>query len=144
MKGNVLFPIQIIVAKELDGDKHASLRILTSDADESDIRKFLTDARLASNPGDLNNIDAVLQVSVTANRETYDKVRGDDTMCQALRELMKDEIEQEVKIEVEKSTDATKADAIKSMMKKLKLTAEQAMDVLDIPQGEYSKYLNML
>ena len=152
LTGNILFPIQIIVARELDSDKHSSLRILTSNAEEKDIRKFLTDARLASNPGDLHNIDAVLQVSVTANRQTYDKVRGDDTMCQALRELMKDEIEKEVqqavnqavKKETAKSADATKVDVIKNVMKNLKLPAEKAMEIVGIEKGDFSKYMSML
>ena len=37
--------------------------------------------------------DAVLQVSVSANRELYEQIREETGMCQALRELMKDEFE---------------------------------------------------
>ena len=140
MTGNILFPIQIIVAKELDSDKHSSLRILTSNADEKDIRKFLTDAKLTSNPGDLHNIDAVLQVSVSANRKTYDRVRGDDKMCEALRELMKDEIDKEV----QQGSEATRLDDIKNIMKNLKLPAEKAMEILGISDGDFSKYMSML
>ena len=33
-------------------------------------------------------------VSVAANREKYDEVRRSENMCEALRELMKEEIEQ--------------------------------------------------
>ena len=47
-------------------------------------------------PRERNNIDAVLQASVSANYEIYQKVRRADGMCEALRELMKDEIEQDV------------------------------------------------
>ena len=39
------------------------------------------------------DIDAVLQASVSANKELYEEIRRDSGMCQALRELMKDEIE---------------------------------------------------
>ena len=39
-------------------------------------------------------VDAVLQVSVSANTELYEQIRRDDRMCQALRELMKDELDQ--------------------------------------------------
>lgn len=41
-------------------------------------------------------VDAVLQVSVSANAELYERIRRDDRMCQALRELMKDEIREEL------------------------------------------------
>ena len=47
-------------------------------------------------PRERNNIDAVLQASVSANYEIYQKVRRANGMCEALRELMKDEIEQDV------------------------------------------------
>lgn len=48
-------------------------------------------------PGDKEKADAVLQVSVAANKEKYDEVRRSTGMCEALRELMKDEIEEELK-----------------------------------------------
>ena len=40
-----------------------------------------------------SDADAVLQVSMSANYELFEKVRRDNTMCEALRRLMKDEIE---------------------------------------------------
>lgn len=42
-----------------------------------------------------NNIDAVLQVSVRANELIYEEVRREQHMCEALRELMKEEFEEE-------------------------------------------------
>ena len=45
-------------------------------------------------PGDKRNADAVLQVSVSANKDMYGEIRrSDPTMCDALRELFKDELE---------------------------------------------------
>ena len=80
---------------ELDSDKHASLKILSKNAREQDVRRFLEEAKLAKEPGALQNINAVLQVSVSANKDLYEEVRRDENMCQALRELMKDEIAEE-------------------------------------------------
>lgn len=54
-------------------------------------------------PGDKEKADAVLQVSVAANKEKYDEVRRSTGMCEALRELMKDEIEEELKKNREKA-----------------------------------------
>ena len=43
------------------------------------------------------NADAILQVSVSANQKLYDKItRGDGVMCEALRELLKDDIDKTV------------------------------------------------
>ena len=39
------------------------------------------------------NVDAVYQVSVSANREVYENLRKEDqTVCDALRDLMKEDI----------------------------------------------------
>jgi hypothetical protein len=45
-------------------------------------------------------VDAVLQVSVSANQTVYKKLKEGVAMCEALRELMKDEIEAEVALGV--------------------------------------------
>ena len=37
-----------------------------------------------------------------------------------------------------------KLNSIRSLMKKLNLTLEQAMDVLDVPKSEQEKYAHML
>ena len=95
-KGDVFFPTQIIVTGELDKAKHSTLRVLTNNADEADIRLFLEEALSEDGKEDRNNVDAVLQVSVSANAELYERIRRDDRMCQALRELMKDEIREEL------------------------------------------------
>lgn len=138
--GNTLFDTQIIVTRELDGDKHASLKILSKDAREGDVRKFLEEAKLATEPGDLQNIDAVLQVSVSANKKLYDEVRKDNNMCQALRELMKDEIEEDIA----EATANNDVKNIKQLMKNMKWTAEQAMEALGFSGEEQAKYSALL
>ena len=89
-------PVQIVVISRLNRTMHSSLRILSANADIEDIRKFLEQTENMKTPRERNNIDAVLQASVSANYEIYQKVRRANGMCEALRELMKDEIEQDV------------------------------------------------
>ena len=96
MTGNILFPVQIVVINRLNRSQHSSLRILSANADIEDIRQFLEQTENMKSTRERNNIDAVLQASVSANYEIYQKVRRADGMCEALRELMKDEIEQDV------------------------------------------------
>ena len=91
--GNTLFPVQIVVVKELDKQTHSSLRVLTDNADREDVEKFLQNSVKTNEPWEREDIDAVLQASVSANKELYEAIRRDSGMCQALRELMKDEIE---------------------------------------------------
>ena len=78
---------------------------------------------------------------MTANSRLYSMIRGDDVMCQALMDLMKDEIEERE----EKATEAATGMAIRKMMSSLNLTAEEAMDALEIPQDKrqiFVMYLN--
>ena len=60
------------------------------------MRLFLKEAQQETEQGGKALVDAILQVSVSANRELYERIRRDDGMCQALRELMKDEIQEDM------------------------------------------------
>ena len=58
-------------------------------------------------------------------------------MCQALMDLMKDEIEKRV----EKEREEVITDNIKSLMDSLGLTKDQAMDALNIPQEKRQVFI---
>jgi hypothetical protein len=94
--GNTLFHTQIVVTGQLSRETHSSLRILSKNAQIEDIKRFLMTSQELVTPGDKHNADAVLQVSVSANGRIYSKVKEELTMCEALRELMKDEIAQDL------------------------------------------------
>ena len=87
------FPAQIIVTHELEPGEHRSLRILSNHAKKEDVEEFLRKAERMNTPRDRQNVEAVLQVSVRANDELYREIRRDANMCDALRELMKDDLE---------------------------------------------------
>ena len=113
------------------------LRILSDNPKEEDLLAFAEISRTLTDKDDRENADAVLQVSVSANKAVYDEMkRRYPEMCEALRELMRPEIDEEIEKEVDKST----LKNIKSVMVKLKYTAQQAMDLLEIPLKEQSKY----
>ena len=82
---------------ELNSKNHESLKALSKSAQTDDIQRFTELASAFTEPGDKEKADAVLQVSVATNRKNYDKVRRTSDMCEALRELMKEEIEEELK-----------------------------------------------
>lgn len=86
-------PAQIIVTQELEPEEHRSLRILSNHAKKEDVEEFLRKAEGMNTPRDRQNVEAVLQVSVKANDELYREIRRDANMCDALRELMKDDLE---------------------------------------------------
>jgi non-homologous end joining protein Ku len=46
--------------------------------------------------GDMDNADAVIQVSAKANPRMYSEMKEDDNVCEALRELMKPEFDEAI------------------------------------------------
>ena len=95
----LFLPVQIVVTRELDcgpEGENLSLKVLSRSASEEDVRKFIEMAQKLTSQGDRENVDAILQVSVSANYELYDKIkRRDPIMCEAMKRLMMDEIQEE-------------------------------------------------
>lgn len=157
VRGNVLFDTQIVVIGRLRQEAHSSLRILSKNAREEDVKTFLSKVQYLTEPGDRNNVNAILQVSILANSGLYQGIRREYRMsCDALRELMKDDIAEEVakaveeervralaegqEIGVEKGEDNAFLSSIMNLMDTMKLTAEQAMDAIKIPAADRGKY----
>ena len=97
IEGLVHMPTQVIVQSELDGPENAVLRILTKAARQDDVKAFVGETLKYTERDDRDNADAVYQVSVSANRELYDRLkRSDPEVCTALKELMKEEMQEEI------------------------------------------------
>lgn len=132
-----LFDTQIVVTKQLDNETHRTLRVLSKHTTKEDVQAFIKNAAKISEPGDRNNVDAVMQVSVSANKEIYEAIkRCDKVMCEALRELMKEDLEQREQ--------ETLLKTIKNLMDTTKWTAEQAMAAMKIPEADRGKYIAKL
>ncbi|MCI9422670.1 hypothetical protein GN277_11785 [Lachnospiraceae bacterium WCA-9-b2] len=65
-------------------------------------------------------------------------------MCEALKELMKDEIDKERQEAAQIATQDTILENIKSLMHNLNFSAEQAMAALNIPVPNRSGYISRL
>ncbi len=124
--GNVLFDTQVVVTRRLSRETHSSLRILSRNADAEDVRTFLTKARRLDSPGNRHNADAVLQASIHANKRLYDEIRRDLGMCEALRELMKDEIDKILEEATAKATEEAEAKAAAKAAEEAAKAAEEA------------------
>lgn len=137
----ILFDTQIVVTKQLDKETHRTLRVLSKHVREEDVRAFVKRAAKISEPGDRNNVDAVLQVSVSANKELYEAIRRcDKVMCEALRELMKEDFEKQER----ETKQETLLEAIRNLMETMKCSADQAMAALKIPEADKRKYIAKL
>ena len=141
----ILFDTQIVVTKQLDKETHRTLRVLSKHVREEDVRAFVKRAAKISEPGDRNNVDAVLQVSVSANKELYEAIRRcDKVMCEALRELMKEDFEKQERETRQETKQETLLEAIRNLMETMKCSADQAMAALKIPEADKRKYIAKL
>lgn len=130
------FPVQIVVTGELDSKKHFAYKILSRTAQRADVEEFLRVADNLESPGDLQIVDSILQVSVTVNRELYQEIKEDEVMCEALRDLMKDEIAE--KVNEEKMRD--KQDTAKRMRDR-GVVDSMIAEFLDVSEETVRKWL---
>ena len=128
---------KVVVTRQLVQETHQTLRVLSRHVKEGDVRAFVERVAELSGPGDRNNVDAVLQASVSANKEVYEAIRRrDKVMCEALRELMKEDFEEQER--------ETLLQIIKNLMDTMEWTAEQAMAAMKIPDADKGKYIAKL
>lgn len=130
VRGKVPFPVQVVVTSQLERKAHCSLRVLTTQVEMQDAELFLEQIYYLESKNERSNIDSVLQVSVNANKQVYSLLRRKNEMCEALRELMKDEIEKELENKLEQGE---KLQLIRQVIKKLQKgnSVEETSDMLE-------------
>jgi len=89
VRGRVFFDTQIVVTSRLKGGSHKSLRLLSANIQKKDAREFIREAIFLSNQGDRNNMEAVLQASIAANREIYNEIRRQSKMPGVLWDFLR-------------------------------------------------------
>ena len=94
-------PIQIIVTKELTEAENLWLKSLTNELEQNETAEKLLEEYSKNQANALYR--SVMELIVQANKQKFEEVKG---MCDALRELMKDEIDAEVKRQVQERIDA--------------------------------------
>ena len=129
----VLFPTQLIVTKELDREAHMWLRSLSNNLEKQEVRKLLERVEGLTQEVEKQLADAVLEVSIRANQQAVEELRGDEGMCQALLEIMEPEIN---KI----AEEAAKEAAIR-MVKAGKLSVEEIKEFLPKLSAEQIKQI---
>ena len=85
--------IQIVVGAELEGDEFVPLRVQKENAAEDDIRKFIEMCGELREQADKDRADTIIQISISNNKKTYERLKEENDMSQALEELMGDRLE---------------------------------------------------
>ncbi|MCM1210236.1 MAG: hypothetical protein NC318_01390 [Blautia sp.] len=101
IKGAVLFPTQIIVTKELDTDAHVWLKALSNRVGKQDMAELLKRVSRLTEQGDRELADSVLEVSAQVNRKVIEEMEGDDSVSDALLEIMQPLVEPLIEARVE-------------------------------------------
>lgn len=143
----VLFPTQIIVTEELDEESHTWLKALSDKLRKEQLKALLERTDGLTQKLDRELADAVLEVSIRANKEIVEELRGDERMCQALLEIMEPEIhkitekvrtetEERVRKETEERIrkETEEQDRIQSMRLAKKMIASRKISVEEVKE----------
>ena len=141
----VLFPTQIIVTRELRKEDHTWLKALSSQLEKQEMKELLDKIYNLTHKFDRELADAVLEVSVKANQAVVGELRGDESMCQALLEIMEPEIskiadEAATKAATKAAKETSTGTALK-MLKTGKFSAEEIHEYVPLLSVEEIKTL---
>lgn len=98
LSGPMLFETQVVVTSELPEGTHPSLKLLSRKVRKADIEAFIRAVDSYLDSGDQQRADAVLEVSTSANEETYSALYDEEgrRMSEALMRIMKKDIDLKV------------------------------------------------
>ena len=139
----VLFFTQVIVTRELNGKNHGWLKSLSDKLKKQEMEALLNRVRSLSGKLDRELADAVLEVSVKANREIVEELKGDEAMCQALLEIMEPEIKQIVRQATEKERremEREKEEAVRQMEREREEAAKKEAEESAIKMIKMKKF----
>ncbi len=92
----------------------------------------------------LSNYGILLNLIVAKNPRFFSFVKGEMDMKEVLMEMVKDRVEEKANERADERERETKISAIESLMINLKLTLEQAMEALSIPQSQWDTYAGLI
>ena len=89
----MLFPMQILVTKELNERTHVWVTSLTRTMDRTRAQRLLNNCSELEDDEDKRNADSVVNVASEANIELFKKmIQEGDQMCEELKEMLAPEI----------------------------------------------------
>ena len=126
--GKVPFSTQIIVTRELEGKSHTWLKALSNKLKKEQLKSLLECMEGLTQKQERELADAVLEVSVRANQEIVEELKGDESVCQALLEIMEPEINKIV-------GEATKQQALNTARKMISSGNFSAREIVEYVHG---------
>ena len=94
VEGKTWFSTQVVVTGELNCDTHMWLKGLSGNLKKGDIWRMLDERNHMTEKADRELADSVLEVSISANKRIVEELIGDESMYEALMEIMEPKIKQ--------------------------------------------------
>lgn len=138
--GKNIFPLQIVVTRELDLERHTWLVALSGRLEKEQVRRILQKAERLRDEREKELADSVLQVCIAANRKIVEELKGEESMCQALREIMKPELEQSRKEGLEEGIGVT-VSILRGLGQTEESIKESIMENYALSQDAAEKYM---
>lgn len=138
IEGQVLFPTQIIVTKELERENHIWLKSLSEQLEKQDMRDLLEAIRQLTGKQERELADSVLEVSVQANEQIVEELIGDESMSQALLKMMEPIIEPQLRLRKEEGLEEGLKRGIQGTVKVLRDLGYGDTDIENIIRRQYN------
>lgn len=140
IEGPFPFPAQIIATGELDERSHTWLRALSKRMDRESLRDLLEKISQITEKNDREMANSILEVSVGANRQMIEGLRGDDSMFETLMEIMEPRIDEIRKKERKEGIQGT-VDVLRKLKHKDTEIKSAIMEQYQLTEEEASMYL---
>ena len=127
------------MTSQLDKEGHVWLRSLTEHLTKIDAQHLVYQIRGLQYKDEKEFADSVLQVAMSANKETFDELKEDSSMCEALMELMRPEYEAGMKMATEQGMKQGKQQVLFDLVSSGKLDVGIASETLGITPEEFTK-----
>ena len=89
------FPIQVIVSGRLSVENQKWLTLLSNNLKQTEAERIVLQTECLKQKDEKLYADSVLQATIKANKAVFRKIRGEsEYMCEALRELMKEDLDE--------------------------------------------------
>ncbi|MBQ9526519.1 MAG: hypothetical protein IJR68_02815 [Fretibacterium sp.] len=144
VKGIVDLPFQIIITSELEGEEYTAYHALKKKADRADIEHLIRIAGEAKEEVIREHYRVLLNLVAEKNPQYIDIWRGEVAMRDVLMEIVQEDVDKRVSTAEAAKERETLVSSIKNVMVNLKLTLEQAMDALSIPQSQRDTYASLV
>lgn len=140
VEGPFPFPAQVIATGELNKESHTWLNALSEKLNERDIRNLLDKINQITEKNDREMASSILEVSVEANKQIIETLRGDARMFETLMEIMEPKINE---IRMEERREGIQATV--KILRKLKLGDSEIkpmiMEQYGLHEQEAEEYL---